>query len=50
MGNAMENVRGIADRGREYVQNKKDQLSSAYESGRDTMSRESGPTPFTRTS
>jgi gas vesicle protein len=42
MGSALENVKGMAERGREYVQGKKEQLAGAYEAGREMMGREAG--------
>jgi len=50
MGSAIDDVKGMAERGRDYLQNKKEQLNSAYETGRETVSRETGGNAsFTRT-
>lgn len=50
MGSAIDNVKGMAERGRDYLQSKKEQVNTAYETGRETLSRESGGnTSFTRT-
>ncbi len=49
MGSALENVKGMAERGREYIQGKKEQLAGAYDAGREMAGRESGGnTTFTR--
>jgi gas vesicle protein len=50
MGSALENVKGMAERGRDYLAGKKEQLAGAYEAGREMIGRESGGNAtFTRT-
>lgn len=50
MGSAIDNVKGMAERGREYLQSKKEQLNTAYESGREAVGHEvGGNTGFGRT-
>jgi len=42
MESAVENVKGMVDQGREYLQDKRDALSQAYDAGREALKREAG--------
>jgi gas vesicle protein len=42
MGSAVENVKGMVDQGREYLQDRKEALSHAYDAGREAFKREAG--------
>ncbi len=44
---AIERTKGMVEQGRGYIQGKKEQLTSAYESGRETVSS-GGNASFTR--
>jgi gas vesicle protein len=49
VGSAIERTKGMVEQGREYIQGKKEQLTDAYESGRETIGRQAGNASFTRT-
>ncbi len=46
-GQAIERTKGMVEQGRGYIQGKKEQLSDAYESGRETIGS-GGNASFTR--
>jgi gas vesicle protein len=51
VNSAVERTKGMVEQGREYIQGKKEQLTDAYESGRETIGRTAGGgnASFTRT-
>jgi len=42
VASAVENVKGMVDQGREYLQDKREALSQAYDAGREALRHEAG--------